>query len=295
MTKLIRIDESLSAAGGYFLNADRLIESGHSEFQAYEVYDTTRFGTLFRLDGCFMTSERDEFFYHENMIHVPLLAAHPARRALIIGGGDGGSAEELCKYRSMTQIVLVELDGKVIDIARRYFESIHHGKLDDPRVEIRIEDGLRYVRDIAPALNQPFDFIVLDLTDPVGPAAELYTARFFADCKRLLTDGGALSLHIGSPIFKPENVRQILANLRSVFSIVTPYFVNVPLYGTLWGMACASDTVNPRTMTADAVEARIQKESLLDLQFLNGDAYASLMALPNYLRKLTDTTGMTAR
>lgn len=288
MTKSIRIDETLSNAGGYFLNANRLIESGRSDFQSYEVYETQKFGKLFRLDDCFMTSEKDEFFYHENMIHVPLLAAPPAENTLIIGGGDGGSADELCKYQSMKKIVIVELDKKVIDLARKYFKSIHHDVLDDPRVEIRIEDGLQYVRQFAPAHNLKFDFIVLDLTDPVGPAEALYSTQFFSDCKELLTESGALSLHIGSPIFKPDAVLQILANLKHVFRHVTPYFVNVPLYGTLWGMACASDVVNPKQLTSEEVDARIKKESISDLNFLNGDVYKGIMALPNYLKSLID-------
>ena len=156
-----------------FFRKGTLLEEGKTLFQAYEVWDTPQFGKLFRLDGYFMTSERDEFFYHENMVH-PALVTHPDPKAvLIIGGGDGGSAEEVFKHPSIERIVLVELDKGVIDLARRFFGSIHRGSLDDPRMEILIEDGLKYVREIGPGRGDEFDIIILDLTDPIGPATEL--------------------------------------------------------------------------------------------------------------------------
>lgn len=278
--------EALSEDAGFFVKAGRLIESGQSEYQAYEVWDTPQYGKLFRLDGFFMTSERDEFFYHENLIHVPCIA-HPApRRALIIGGGDGGSAEELFKYSTMERVVLVELDGKVIDLAREHFESVHRGSLDDPRLELRVEDGLRYVREVAPANGERFDLIVLDLTDPIGPAEALYTSRFFDECKALLSEQGAMTLHIGAPIFQPERLRQLVDNLRAVFSKVSPYFMYIPLYGSQWGMAVASDQLDPRALAAGEVDQRIAARAIDHLQYYNGDVHVAQFALPNYLLRL---------
>ncbi len=278
--------EELSADAGFFVRGGRLIESGASKYQAYEVWDTPQYGKLFRLDGFFMTSERDEFFYHENLIHVPCIAQAAPRRALIIGGGDGGSAEELFKYPTMERVVLVELDDKVIDIAREHFAAVHRGSLDDPRLELRIEDGLRYVREIAPACDAQFDLIVLDLTDPIGPAEALYTSRFFGECKALLNEHGAMTLHIGAPVFQPRRLRQLVDNLRAVFSTVSPYFMYIPLYGCQWGMAVASDQLDPKVLTASEVDARISAHALGNLQYYNGDIHVAQFALPNYLRRL---------
>ena len=278
--------EELSETAGFFIKGGSLIDSGQSEYQAYEVWDTPQYGKMFRLDGYFMTSERDEFFYHENLIHVPCIAHPDPRRALIIGGGDGGSAEELFKYPTMEKVVLVELDGKVIEIAREHFASVHRGSLDDPRLELRVEDGLRYVREVAPAAGERFDLIVLDLTDPVGPAEELYTARFFAECKALLSEQGAMTLHLGAPVFQPERLRQLIDNLRSVFTRVSPYFMYIPLYGSQWGMAVASDRLDPRALSAAEVDQRIATRAIGHLQYYNGDMHAAQFALPNYLRKL---------
>jgi spermidine synthase len=278
--------ERLSDDAGYFIDGGRLLERGHSEFQDYEVWDTPRFGKLFRLDGCFMTSERDEFYYHENLIQVPALAHPEPRSALIIGGGDGGSAEELFKHPGMQRVLMVELDGKVVDIARRYLGEVHHGALDDPRLEIRIGDGLAYVERDGPASGERFDLIVLDLTDPVGPAEALYSEAFFQGCRSLLTPDGALTLHIGAPVFQPERVAGLVRGLRQVFAHVSPYFLYIPLYGSLWGMACASDTLQPASLSAAEVDAGIAQRQLGRLQHYNGAVHCAQFALPNHLRTL---------
>ncbi|THF62027.1 polyamine aminopropyltransferase [Pseudothauera rhizosphaerae] len=278
--------EWLNEDAGFFYRKGRLLDEGESAFQRYEVWDTPQFGKLFRLDGCFMTSERDEFFYHENLIHVPAIAHPDPRSALIIGGGDGGSAEELFKHPTMQRVVLVELDAKVIDIARQHLQAVHKGALDDPRLELRVEDGLHYVREVAPAIGERFDLIVLDLTDPVGPAEALYSREFLADCKALLTEQGAITLHIGAPIFHPERVRQLVDNLRAAFARVQPYFLYIPLYGSLWGMACASDALDPAALAAAEVNARIAERQLAPLQHYNGAVHCAQFALPNHLRRL---------
>ncbi|AVZ80481.1 polyamine aminopropyltransferase [Zoogloeaceae bacteirum Par-f-2] len=278
--------EWLNGDAGFFYRSGSLLEKGASPYQQYEVWDTPQFGKLFRLDDCFMTSERDEFYYHENLIHVAAIAHAAPRSALIIGGGDGGSAEELFKHPGLDRVVLVELDAKVIDIARQHLFAVHRGSLDDPRLEIRIEDGLRYVREVAPAAGERFDLIVLDLTDPVGPAEALYTQAFFADCKALLNQGGALALHIGAPIFQPARVRQLVGRLRDSFACVSPYFLYIPLYGSLWGLACASDTLDPKTLSAEEVDRRLAARRIDDLQHYNGAVHCAQFALPTYLRRL---------
>ncbi len=278
--------EQLSEEAGFFYSAGRLLEKGRSEWQEYEVWETPVFGRLFRLDGCFMTSERDEFFYHENLIHVPGIAHAGLRTALIVGGGDGGSAEELLKYQSIERIVIAELDEKVVDISRRYLEAVHHGSLDDHRVEIRIGDGMKYVSTDGPAAGDRYDLIVLDLTDPVGPAEALYSEAFFRACRALLAEGGALSLHIGPPVFQPARVRELVQRLRRVFRLVSPYFLYIPLYGSLWGLATASDALDPCALSADEVERRLAERRIARLQHYNGAVHCAQFALPNHLRAL---------
>ncbi len=278
--------ESLCEDAGYFLRGGTLLEAGRSPWQAYEVWETPGFGRLFRLDGCFMTSERDEFYYHENIIHVPGVCHPGPRKALVIGGGDGGSVEELLKYPTMEHVVLAELDEQVLAIARRYLQAVHHGALDDPRVDVRIGDGMKYVHEDGPAAGDRYDMIVLDLTDPVGPAEALYAADFFSACRALLAEGGVLSLHIGTPIYQPERVRELVQRLRSVFACVRPYFLYIPLYGSLWGLASASDVVDPAALSAVEVDQRLSARGIVGLQHLNGATHSAQFALPNHLRAL---------
>jgi spermidine synthase len=272
-----------------------LLEAGASRHQSYEVWDTPQFGKLYRLDGSGMASEADEFFYHENLIHFATIAQVAPRRALILGGGDGGSARELFRHPGIEQVVLVELDAKVIDLARTHLAAIHRGALDDSRLELRIDDGLHYVREIARRGGETFDLIVFDLTEPDGPAAALYGPEFLSDCKNLLSGQGALSLQLGAPVFQPGRVRELVGRLRAVFRHVQPYFFYVPLYGSLWGMACASDRLRPGLLSAREVDRRLVERSIAPLRYYNGAIHRAQLALPKYLRALLDAPGRDAR
>ncbi len=274
--------EFLTDEWGFFVRSARQYERFTSPYQTVEVHDTVPFGKLFRLDGCFMTSEKDEFFYHENLVHIAAVAHPQPERALVVGGGDGGSAEEILKHPSIKSVTLAEIDLAVVDISRKYLQAVHRGALDDPRLALRIEDGFAYVRNSA----DTFDLIVLDLTDPGGPSKPLYTPEFYRACAARLSPMGALTLHIASPVAHPERVRATLANLRSAFAIVCPYLTSVPLYGGLWMMACCSSLLDPRTMTPREIERRISQRNLQHLQFYNGDTHRAAFALPNFVRTL---------
>ena len=274
--------EYLTPEWGLFVRSRATLAKFRSAVQDVEVHDSVPFGKLFRLDGHFMTSERDEFFYHENLIHIAALA-HPApARVLIVGGGDGGSAEELLKYPSMRAVTIAEIDATVIDISREHLEAVHRGALDDQRVTIRIGDGFRFVQET----NDDYDMIVLDLTDPGGPSTALYTPAFYRACASRLTSDGAMTMHVGSPVAHPDRVRETIGELRVAFGIVTPYLTSVPLYGGLWMMACCSRNLDPRSLSADAIDARIAQRRLAHLRYMNGDSYRAALALPNYVRTL---------
>jgi len=274
--------EYLTDDWGIFVRSSKAIAKFRSAYQDVEVHDSVPFGKLFRLDGHFMTSERDEFFYHENLIHIAALAHPGPERALIVGGGDGGSADELLKHPSMQSVTIAEIDSTVIDISRRYLGAVHRGALDDPRVTVRVGDGFEFVRNT----TDMYDMIVLDLTDPGGPSTALYTPDFYEACARRLTASGAMTMHVGSPVAHPERVRAALVDLRRAFNRVTPYLTSVPLYGGLWMMACCSADLDPRAHAATAIDGRISQRKLPHLQYMNGDAYRAALALPNFVRAL---------
>ena len=275
--------EYLTEDWGFFIRSARVLEKFRSPFQDVEVHDSKPFGKLFRLDGYFMTSEKDEFFYHENLVHMAALAHSAPRHALIVGGGDGGSAEELLKHPSIERVTVAEIDASVVDISRKHLTSVHRGSLDDARVDVRIEDGFAFVRNA----RDRFDLIVLDLTDPGGPSTPLYTVDFYRACAARLAEGGAMTLHIASPVAHPDRIRAGLVALRQVFPIVRPYLASIPLYGGLWMMACCSATLDPAALEASDIDDRIAERRLSDLQLYNGAMHRAALALPNFVRALT--------
>ena len=274
--------EYLTDDWAFFVKSSRQFEKFRSPHQAIEVHETAQFGKLFRLDGHFMTSEMDEFFYHENLVHLPAITHPQPGSALIVGGGDGGSAEELLKHPSIKSVTLCEIDLAVVDISRKYLQSVHRGAFDDPRLTLKIEDGFAFVRN---ATDQ-YDLIVLDLTDAGGPSAALYTPDFYRACAARLSPTGAMTLHIASPVAHPARVRETLASLRSAFTIVTPYLTSIPLYGGLWMMACCSASLDPKGMSILDVDRRIAQRGIRNLQYYNGDMHRASLALPNFVRAL---------
>jgi spermidine synthase len=275
-----KIFERLNEGSGVYFEGT-LVERRQTPFQLLEVYDTPELGRIFRLDGFNMTSERDEFFYHENLVH-PAAVAHPdPKRALVIGGGDGGSSEELLKH-PLAQAHMAELDPEVIEVSKLHFARVHNGVFDNPRLKVTVGDGLAYLR----ATPVRYDLVAMDLTDPVGPSVELYSPATFALARGAMAPGGALTLHIGSPFSHPDRVRSTLANLRQVFPVVVPYFAYIPIYGSYWGFASASDSLDPSRMQPAEVERVIAARGLKDLQYYNGDTHRAVFALPNYVRDL---------
>jgi spermidine synthase len=280
----------LNAHSGYGTTASAKLAEIQSAYQRVEVYDTQQFGKLFRLDGRLMTSERDEFFYHECMTH-PAALAHPnPESVLVIGGGDGGSSEELFKHPSVKRIVMAELDPVVIDISKRWLGAIHKGVFSDPRLEVKIGDGFEYVK----STSDRFDMIVLDLTDPDTPAFHLYSEEFFRMCQRILKPGGLLTLHLGSPVYQAETVRKNAANLRKVFRHVAPLALFIPLYGSLWCLAVASDGIDPRTVAVDTIAQRLAERRIGELQYYHAALHPALFTLPLFVQQLVQSAS-TAR
>jgi spermidine synthase len=171
-------------------------------------------------------------------------------------------------------------------MARQHLGAVHRGAFDDPRTRIRIGDGWALVEEMAAGSDERFDLVVLDLTDPDTPAHRLYTVDFFRMLKRVMNPGAAVMMHIGSPVYKPDLVRRLLAELSSVFAIVRPLGLVVPLYGAYWGMCCASDTLDPLALEPRTAERRLAERGIADLRYYNGDIHRALFALPNFFREL---------
>ena len=262
-----------------------LLFSERSDFQHLMVVETDTFGRLMLLDGLVMLTERDEFVYHEMIAHPALCLHADPRRVLIVGGGDGGTAREVLRHASVEAVDMVEIDGLVVEAARRFFPTVASA-LDDPRLNVRIEDGLAFARN---APEGHYDVVLVDSTDPVGFAEGLFGKDFYQDCVRLLADGGILVSQTESP-FDAAFQRQISSAhglLGGLFAHVAFYLAHIPTYpmGT-WSFAMASKGLHPSAdFDADAARARLAP-FMADLRYYNADLHAGAFALPTFVQRL---------
>lgn len=265
--------------------ASRTLFDRFSSYQRVRVYETEAHGRVLMLDDVFMCTERDEFFYHEALIHPNALCHANPRSALIIGGGDGGSVKQLCKHASIKEITMVEIDALVIDTAQQFLGNIHAGTLDpanNPRLSIHIEDGAEFLRD---SIDQ-WDLLVLDLTDPAPLANELYSNDFYGHCARHLSARGMLSLQVASPVLRPDIVVDVVYKLRRHFNVVAPYLVPTPHAGGLWMMISASQAVDPRKISASTLKTRMLARGIGDLQYYSPDIHHAMFAQPPFIDRL---------
>ena len=254
-----------------------------SAYQHIEWHDTKAMGRMLALDGAFMLSERDEFIYHECMVHVPALSHEDPRNALVMGGGDGCSARELLKHPRINEIVVAELDPMMVATCRENFSDVNGRAFDSARVRIEIGDALVFLQNS----SMRYDVIVMDLTDPDdAEATPLYSPETYQLIRDRLSPEGVLSLHIGSAFFHPERFATTLRDLRSVFTEVHAYKAFMPTYGAEWGMACASMRTNSRALGEVEIAQRLTQRGIADLRFYTARVHASLFAWPAYAEKL---------
>lgn len=255
----------------------RRVFKGKSPFQTVEVVETAGHGKLLLIDGMTMVSERDEFVYHEMIAHVPLFLHSKPRRVLVIGGGDGGTVREVLKHKNIERCLLVEIDGLVVETSKKYI-PMTAGKLSDRRSVVLIEDGVKFVRETP----ERFDVVIVDSTEPFGPAKELFGTAFYKDVKRILTEDGIVVSQAGSPFYEIGTIRNLDRILKKVFPVVDAYlFTNLTYPGGLWAFTYASKGLRP---VKDFRPARV-KAAKLPLRWYNADVHAGAFALPNFVRK----------
>jgi len=271
-------EETFHGQVRFGLKVQRTLHANRSPYQRVELIETEFYGKALVLDGLFMTSEKDEFFYHEMIVHPAMCAARSRKRVLVIGGGDGGTVRELMRWPDMEQVVMVEIDGEVVDVCREHLPGIASA-FEEPRLELRIEDGIKYVAD---APDQSFDVVLLDGSDPVGPAEGLFNESFYGDVKRVLKPEGVFGLQSESPILQAEVFQAVQKTLRGVFDDVKPYIGNVPLYGSSmwsWTLARPQGEVLP-------LEVEPMAPFEPQLRYLNREVCKAAFALPTFVRKL---------
>jgi len=225
------------------LAVKKLLFEGRSAFQKIEIYDTACYGKVLVLDGVFQTSVHDEHSYHELITHPAMALAPSIDKVLIVGGGDGGTAREVLRYEGVEQADLVEIDELVINACKKHMPEIGAGAWTDPRLRLHFADAAKMVGQTDAGT---YDLIVIDCSDPVGPAEGLFSPTFFADCKRALKPGGLCVMQSGAPSMMPAVFYRTVEALASVFGEARPVFGEVPLYASgQWSWTIAGARVCP--------------------------------------------------
>lgn len=254
-----------------------------SPFQKVEVYDTYAYGKLLTLDGKVMTTEKDEYVYHEMMSHVAMFTHGQVKQVLVIGGGDGGVVREILRHDTVERCVMVEIDGMVIEASKVHLPTIA-ASFDHPRLELHVADGIDYVNN---APDGTFDLVIIDSTDPEGPAEGLFSYDFYRNVNRILRPEGVMVVQSESPRYEVETFQEIYACFREIYgsSNVHCGLMSIPTYPTgTWSFAlCAKGGQNPRNADADRIEAFSQK---FGLKYYNSDIHRAAFALPNFVKQL---------
>ena len=264
----------------FSMKASVQIASKKSAVQQIDILDTPAYGRVLVLDGGLMITEKDEFIYHEMITHVPMAVNPNAKNVLVIGGGDGGTVRELTKYRTIQTIDLVEVDKDVVLLAKRYlpFTSC---KLRDRRVRVWFEEGLRYVR----GKKAEYDLIIVDSSDPYGPAEGLFTREFYGTCFKALRDDGILINQHESPFYAAHqrSVRDAHRHIAVEFPLSTVYQCHIPSYPSgHWLFGFASKKYHP---IENRDEARWNRLGIRT-RYYNTELHRGAFALPNYVKEL---------
>ena len=253
-----------------------------SPFQDIDLFNSYEFGVFLDLDGLMMVCEKDEYIYHDMIVHVPMAVNPGIRKVLVIGGGDGGTVRELTRYPGIETIDLVEIDELVVKACREHL-PLTAGKLDDPRVNIFYEDGVAFIERQSGA----YDLVIIDSTDPFGPGEGLFTRNFYDNCNKALNDRGILVNQHESPYYEKDRKAMTRAhkNLEKCFPIAEVYQFHMPSYPSgHWLFGFASKKLHP---VKDLDEAG-WKAVGLDTRYYNTELHKGAFALPNYVRKALD-------
>lgn len=257
---------------------EKVLHEETTEFQHLQVFDTQQFGRMLVLDGAIQTTINDEFVYHE-MISLPAINTHPSpKKVLVIGGGDGGAIREIAKHPKVETATLVEIDGKVIEYSRKYLPEISVALDNNPKVDVLVEDGIKHIHEH----KNYYDVILVDSTDPVGPAVGLFAAEFYRGIFEALKDDGIFVAQTESPFFNKELIINVQKDVKSIFPLTKLYLAFIPTYPSgMWSFTMGSKKYDPE---------KIDKSQIVDTKtrYYNADVHFGAFALPNFAKELTN-------
>lgn len=264
----------------FSIRVDKQLYSAKSDFQRIDIFEAEEFGRFLTLDGLMMVTEKDEFIYHDMIVHIPMASNPEIHNVLVIGAGDGGTVRELTRYKSIVNIDMVEIDKMVVDACREFLPQTS-SKLSDPRVNIFYEDGLKFVRDKV----DKYDLIIVDSTDPFGPGEGLFTKEFYGNCYKALTAKGILVNQHECPYYDSyaRSMKRAHKRIEELFPIARVYQAHIPTYPSgHWLFGFASKEIDP---ISDLDTAKWNSLGI-KTKYYNTDLHAGCFAIPTYVNEL---------
>lgn len=279
----MQFNEFYNGSTGLTVGVNKTLFSETTPYQKVEVFETDTWGNMMTIDGMVMLSEKDEFVYHEMLTHVGMFAHPDPKRVLIIGGGDGGTAREVLRHPSVEHVDMVEIDEAVVRAAEQFLPGV--GAFDNPKLHVRYEDGIRFVERV----SESYDVIIIDGSDPVGPAAELFSETFLQNCYKVLSPQGILTAQTESPWIASYHpaIRKLFNVLDDIFPVSAMYLAYIPLYPAgMWSFAYASKGIqqdDPKAVKR-AVEGTTNMAPAL--RYYNPEIHRAAFALPGFVRDI---------
>ncbi len=264
----------------FSIKINKQIYSAQSNFQRIDIFDTNEFGRIFTLDGLIMVTEKDEFIYHDMIVHVPMATNPSIKKVLVIGAGDGGTVRELTRYKTIERIDMVEIDKQVVEVCLEHFKQTSCA-LSDKRVNLYFEDGIKFMSQ----KSNEYDLIIVDSTDPIGPGEGLFTRQFYSDCFKALNENGILVNQHESPYYDmyAKSMKRAHRRIKEIFPICNVYQVHIPTYSSgHWLFGFASKKYDP----IKDLDANAWNSLGINTKYYNTDLHVGSFALPNYVKDM---------
>lgn len=279
------VSEFISPYDVYWHGVTQVLAHRQTAWQDMLIVESGSYGRALVLDGKWQSSEKDEFLYHEPLVHVPMVIHGSARRVLILGGGEGATAREALKWRSVEKVTMVDLDREVVEACRQHLACMHQGAFDDPRTELIIADAAEFLEQTPPG---SWDVIISDLSDPIeeGPSFKLFTLEYFEKCRRALARDGVFVIQAG-PVAPPEMAMHVRLNrtVHRCFGWATSYCSYVPTYGSPWGFVLSGNRPEPPVVNPAEVDRLLSHAVSRPLRMFDGQAMLGLLSIPRHLRQ----------
>jgi len=270
--------QPVSKSTSLLMGVREILYRGRTRYQEVEIVVFEEYGLSLILDGLVQSTEADEAIYHEALVHPAMVTHGSPERVLIIGGGEGYTLREVLRYTSVREAVMVDIDGELVDLARKMLTKIHKSSFEDPRAKVFIMDGLEYVN----TAEGVFDVVVVDLTDPYGPeiGRKLYTEEFYRRLHTITSERGVVVTQAGCAFYYPEHYRGVYSSMEKVFRYVKGYSTWIPSFGYAVSYVMASKHRDPASLSEREVEEILGRNGVSGLRIYSGAVHEGLMRIP---------------